>query len=112
MSEAADLVIIGGGITGATIAFRAAQRRMGKIILLEASTLASASTGLSTGVVRQFYLLPELIRMGREGIEWYSHFSEFVDGEDAGFVHSGMVVGGTERQRALFSKGVELQNGS
>lgn len=112
MHEAADLVIIGGGITGVSIAFRAAQRRVGKIILLEASTLASAGTGLSTGVVRQFYLLPELVQMGREGIEWYSRFPEFVDGEDAGFINSGMVVGATSQQRPVFSKGLELQVGS
>ena len=80
MTEVADLVIIGGGITGVSIAFRAIHRRAGKIILLEASTLACAGTGMSTGVVRQFYLIPELVRMGREGIEWYSHFPDFVDG--------------------------------
>lgn len=112
MTEVADLVIIGGGITGVSIAFRAIHRRAGKIILLEASTLACAGTGMSTGVVRQFYLIPELVRMGREGIEWYSHFPDFVDGEDAGFVNSGLVVGATGAQRALFAKGVALQAGS
>jgi sarcosine oxidase subunit beta len=112
VTEIADLVIIGGGITGVSIAFRAAQRRAGKIVLLEASTLASAGTGLSTGVVRQFYLIPELAQMAREGIEWYRRFADFVDGEDAGFVNTGMVVGATAEQKALFSKGVQLQVGS
>jgi sarcosine oxidase subunit beta len=112
MTEIADLVIIGGGITGVSIAFRAAQRHAGKIILLEASTLASAGTGSSTGVLRQFYLIPELAQMGREGIEWYCHFADFVDGEDAGFVNTGMVVGATAEQKVSFSKGVELQVGS
>lgn len=112
MMETADLLIIGGGITGVSIAFQAAQRRAGKIILLEASALASAGTGLSTGVVRQFYLVPELARMGLEGIEWYRHFPEFSDGEDAGFVNSGLVVAATAEQKPHFSRGVAMQLGS
>ena len=112
MSESADIVIIGGGITGVTTAFLAARRGAGRIVLLEASVLASASTGLSTGVVRQFYLIPELVEMAREGIAWYSRFGEVADGMDADFVNSGLVVGGTSGQREFFASGIKLQKGS
>lgn len=111
MTDTADLVVIGGGIIGVTVALKAAQQALGRIVLLEGSQIAAGGTGLSTGVVRQFYLLPELVAMAREGIDWYQNFGEHVDGRSAGFVNSGLVVCGTDAQRARFQTGVDLQRG-
>ena len=45
-----DVVIVGGGIAGVSVALQAA-RRGASVVLLERATLASESSGLSAGTV-------------------------------------------------------------
>ncbi|MCA9961557.1 MAG: FAD-binding oxidoreductase, partial [Anaerolineales bacterium] len=59
MNEKADVIIIGGGIHGASLAFHLAQRGI-RPLLLEKSFIASGATGRSSGLVRMHYdLEPE-----------------------------------------------------
>ena len=110
MKQSADVVIIGGGITGTSIAFRLAKRGVTNVVLLEASQLAAGGTGKSSGVLRQFYLLPSVVSMAREGIIWYRDFGDMVEEGDASFVNSGIVVGGTAAHRERFLRGIALQH--
>jgi sarcosine oxidase subunit beta len=109
LRERAEVVVVGGGIVGTTVALRLAERGVRDVVLLEARAIASGPTGLSTGVVRQFYLLPEMVAMAREGLEWYGRFADHVEGGEAGFVRSGLLVVGTAAQRELFEQAVQLQ---
>ena len=52
MTEHADIVVIGGGCMGASIAYHLARRRAGRIFLLEQGYLAGGPTGKSSAVVR------------------------------------------------------------
>jgi glycine/D-amino acid oxidase-like deaminating enzyme len=91
MSENADVVVIGGGVMGASIAFHLAQRRAGKILLLEKSHLGAASSGKSGAIIRQYYSHELLTSMARHGLQVYQDFPDIVGGP-AVFTHSGMVV--------------------
>ena len=53
MSRRVEVVIIGGGVTGASIAFHLAAAGVRDVLLLERRTLASGGTGRSVGIVRQ-----------------------------------------------------------
>ena len=48
MSEAADVIVIGGGINGAAIAFNLAKRGA-RVALVEKRSIASGPTGRSVG---------------------------------------------------------------
>ena len=63
MSRTAAVVIIGGGVTGASIAFHLAARGVRDVLLLERHALASGGTGRSVGIVRQLYPTPETTQM-------------------------------------------------
>src|SRR3989304_2885807 len=52
MAERADVVIIGGGVIGTSVAFHLAKLGMRDLLLLERSHLAAGSTGRSVGIVR------------------------------------------------------------
>ena len=91
MSENADVVVIGGGVMGASIAFHLAQRRAGKILLLEKSHLGAASSGKSGAIIRQYYSHELLTSMARHGLQVYQDFPDIVGGPGV-FTHSGMVV--------------------
>ena len=63
--ETADVVIIGGGVVGAAVAYFLSLRGTGaRVTVLEPDpTYARASTPKATGVIRQQYAIPENIRM-------------------------------------------------
>ena len=54
MSNTADVIIIGGGVQGASLAFHLAQRGT-KVIVLERQFVGAGATGRSSGLVRMHY---------------------------------------------------------
>jgi sarcosine oxidase subunit beta len=87
MAETADVVIIGGGSTGTSIAMRLAQRGVKKVVLVEKKYLASGPTGKSMGNVRPFCPIPETMKILLRSLEIFKHFREDVGG-DPGLVPS------------------------
>ena len=63
MAESADILIVGGGVMGTSIAFALAQRKVGSIVVLEKSFLGAGSSGKSGAIIRQHY--DEWLRDGR-----------------------------------------------
>ena len=53
----ADIVIIGGGVHGASAAYHFARKKAGRVVLIEKKFIASGPTGRSTALVRQFYAM-------------------------------------------------------
>ena len=82
-----DVLIIGGGIIGSSIAYHlAADGRAGRVAVIERdSSYQQASTPRSLGGVRQQFSLPENILMSQYGLAVYRDFAELmaVDGEPA-----------------------------
>lgn len=64
--KTADVVIIGGGIIGLSVAFHLSNQSQKKIILLEKDLIAQASTGLSLGGIRQQFSHPANILLSQE----------------------------------------------
>ncbi len=91
MTEQADIVIIGGGVMGASIAYHLARQGGGKIVLLERQGLCNGTTGRSGAIVRQHYSNDFSIRMAKESLAVFQQFDDRVGG-DCGFVTTGMVV--------------------
>ena len=91
MTETADILIIGGGVMGASIAYQLARQQAGRVVLLERQALASGTTGRSGAIVRQHYSNDFTIRMAKESLAIFQHFAEQVGG-DCGFVSTGMLV--------------------
>ena len=49
MARTADIVIIGGGVTGCSIAYHLARRGVRNVAIVEKNFLASGATGPRTG---------------------------------------------------------------
>src|SRR5205809_4197937 len=71
MSDDARVVIIGGGVAGASIAYHLVQRGWDDVLLLERSELTSGSTFHSAGLVGQLRSTVTLTRMMMYGVELY-----------------------------------------
>ena len=52
MARTADIVIVGGGVTGCSIAYHLARRGVRNVMILEKHFLASGATGKSSACVR------------------------------------------------------------
>ena len=91
MAETADILIIGGGVMGASIAYHLAKEGSSRIVLLERQAICNGTTGRSGAIVRQHYSNDFTIRMAKESLTVFQHFNDLVGG-DCGFITTGMVV--------------------
>jgi len=85
--QTADVIIIGGGITGTSAAYQLAQRGY-SVTLLEKSYLAAGGTGRTVGLVRQHYSNDITIRMALRSLKVWQDFEQAVGG-DVGWVQTG-----------------------
>jgi sarcosine oxidase subunit beta len=77
MKQTADVVIIGGGIVGASVAFHLAERGCTDVIVVEREAAqGSGSTGKATGGVRAQFATAINIRMSRYSIDFFARFEE------------------------------------
>jgi sarcosine oxidase subunit beta len=74
--DRAEVVIIGGGIIGASTAYHLASRGQGDVILVEKDLLAQASTGLSVGGIRQQFSHPANIKLSQESVRIFERFEQ------------------------------------
>ena len=108
MSRTSDIVIIGGGIMGASIAYHLARHGGASVTLLERQGLANGTTGRSGAIVRQHYSNDFTIRMARESLRVFEHFDELVGGA-CGFTSTGMLVLADANSANAIAANVQLQ---
>lgn len=89
MAETYDVIIIGGGIHGASLAFHLSKRGV-KAIVLERRFLASGATGRSSGLVRMHYDLEPESRLAWASFQYFRNWNEMVGGE-CGFTRTGFL---------------------
>jgi sarcosine oxidase, subunit beta len=76
LPASAEVVIIGGGIMGTSIAFHLAEAGVRNIVLIERHTLGSGSSAKPLGGVRATFSDPGNIRLGQRSLEAYERFDE------------------------------------
>jgi glycine/D-amino acid oxidase-like deaminating enzyme len=95
MTETADIVIIGGGVMGCSIAcnlaLTAGEHGLRRILLLERDTLGSGSTGRSSAAVRMHYSTPVNAEMAWRSLQIFRNFQDIIGGE-CGFTRTGYLV--------------------
>ena len=111
MAQSADVVIIGGGVTGTSIAFHLATRGIRNVIVVDKSSVASGATGKSSACVRQHYSTAETCRMIRYALDYFERFEELTKGGSCGFHRTGYLLGVDERMRKPMEASVALQRG-
>jgi sarcosine oxidase subunit beta len=120
MTETADVVIIGSGIVGSSVAYHLAEQGCTNVLVVEREAhQGKGSTGKSMGGVRAQFATPVNIRMSRYSIDFFAQFDEVVghpaDYRAHGYLfcatsehHLSYLRANRERQLALGVKNVEL----
>lgn len=109
-----DVIVIGGGIMGASTAWQLAKKGAGRVLLLERSTIASGATGKTGALLRQHYSNEPEALLAHHSLQIFKHWNEIVGG-NCGHVPTGLVVTvdmgpGNEQNAERMRQNVELQN--
>jgi sarcosine oxidase subunit beta len=89
MSNTADVIIIGAGVQGASLAFHLAKRGV-NVIVLEKSFVAAGATGRSSGLVRMHYDVRQDSELAWASFQYFRNWRQMVGG-DCGFTRTGFV---------------------
>ncbi len=90
MIETADVVVVGAGVQGASLAFHLA-RRGASVVVVERETVAAGATGRSSGFVRMHYDLESEMRLAWLSFPYFRSWAEQVGSGDPGFVRTGFL---------------------
>ncbi len=106
----ADVVIIGGGCMGTSVAYHVARLGVSNVVLVEREPqLGTASTGRNAGGFRHQFSHPANIALSKESIALFAHFEEVV-GHPIDFWPDGyLFLLSTDESVATFRQNVELQ---
>ena len=107
----ADIVIIGGGVMGASAAYHLAKRGMKNIVLLEKEEFfGTGATGRCAGGVRYQFSTEINVKLSMESLPMIERFSEEI-GQDVNYRQCGYLLIATDEKDAItFQHNVELQN--
>jgi sarcosine oxidase subunit beta len=109
MAQASDILIVGGGVIGTSIAYHLARRKAGRVVLLEKSFLGAGSSGKSGAIIRQYYSNRLTAAMAQKSLRVFEHFDDVVGGPPV-FTHTGMILVVPERDRAGLEANLALQH--
>jgi sarcosine oxidase subunit beta len=105
----AAVVIIGGGVVGASVAYHLAGRGLTDVLVIERGALGSGSTGRSAGGVRQQFSGEANCRLSMLSVEKLLRFREEI-GWDPGFHQVGyLFILTREDHWELFQRSAKLQ---
>jgi sarcosine oxidase subunit beta len=109
--KTADIVIIGGGVMGASAAYHLARRGMKNIILLEKEDFfGTGATGRCAGGVRYQFSTEINIRLSLESLPMIECFREEIE-QDVNYRPCGyLLIATDEKDATTFQRNVALQN--
>jgi len=111
MTETADVVIIGSGIVGSSVAYHLAQAGCANVLVIEREVhQGKGSTGKSMGGVRAQFSTPVNIQMSKYSIDFFAKFDDVV-GHPADYrAHGYLFCATNENHLAYLKANRERQN--
>jgi glycine/D-amino acid oxidase-like deaminating enzyme len=88
--QSTDILIIGGGVHGAGLAYHLSRAKVGTVTVLEKNALASGPTSKSGAMIRPIFTERTYIELVMESISMFSHWNDLVGGH-CGFVQNGFL---------------------
>jgi sarcosine oxidase subunit beta len=89
MTETTDVIIIGAGVQGASLAYHLSQRGV-KVTILEKKFVGAGATGRSSGLVRMHYDVRQDTELAWVSFQYFRNWKEMVGG-DCGFTRTGFI---------------------
>jgi sarcosine oxidase subunit beta len=111
MTDTADIVIVGGGVVGSSIAFHLARAGAGpRTVLLEKNRIASGTTAAAVGGIRSQFSTEINIQFSLESVAFWRRWDEEIglpaDYREDGYLFLAQTAGEAE----IFRRNIALQN--
>ena len=75
-SRSPDVLIIGGGVIGCSIAYHLTRRGCRNVVVVERHTIGSGSTAKAAGGIRQQFSCEANVRLAMYSVDFFEHFHE------------------------------------
>src|SRR5215471_12720531 len=108
MSRTCDILIIGGGVMGTSIAYHLAHRAAGSVVLLEKAFIGAGSSGKSGAIIRQHYSQRLTASMAQQSLHVFEQFDEIVGGPPV-FTRTGLVLVVNQPDRPALEANLAMQ---
>jgi glycine/D-amino acid oxidase-like deaminating enzyme len=106
--KTADIVILGAGVMGASIAFHLARRKPGTIVVIDKDHVAHGGSGRSSALIRMHYSFPPEVQLALVSLHIFQHWREIV-GEPGDFRRTGFVRIVHPNETERLKRNVEMQ---
>jgi glycine/D-amino acid oxidase-like deaminating enzyme len=108
-TKTADILIIGGGLYGSSVAYNLAKQGAKNVVLLERKAICSGGTAKSCAIVRTHYSIPANMLHAVESLKIFANFNDIVGGE-CGWRRTGYLILGPEEHRRPMENVFHMQN--
>ena len=101
MSSSHDVIVIGAGVIGASVAFHLATLGVRDVLLLDRGQVGEGTSAQSSGILRTHYSVPSNVALARASWEAFERFAEYLDDDEAsaGLVKCGYLIAAPEGER-------------
>jgi len=104
----AQVVVIGGGIIGCSVAYHLTKQGWNDVVLLERKQLTSGTTWAAAGLIAQMRATEALTKLAKYSIELYSKLEEET-GQSTEFISSGSILlARTEERTHEYARGAAM----
>ncbi len=112
MISSAEIVIIGGGISGCSTAYNLAKKGVKNIAVIEKSYITSGSTGRCGAGVRMQWGTEMNCKLAKKSIEFYENANDVLEYDgDVEFKQEGyLLIASTDKEMDQFHENVKIQN--
>jgi glycine/D-amino acid oxidase-like deaminating enzyme len=104
----ADILILGAGVMGASIAFHLARRKAGRVVVIDKDHVGRGGSGRSSALIRMHYSFPPEVQLALVSLHMFQHWQEIV-GEPGDFRKTGFVRIVHPNETERLKQNVEMQ---
>lgn len=109
MKKSAEIIILGAGVIGTSIAYHLAKSGCCDVIVLEKDAIGEGSTSKCAGGVRQQFSTEVNIKLSIESLELFKHFEEEMGYADDFRQRGGLMLATTEDELEILRQNSDLQ---
>jgi sarcosine oxidase subunit beta len=82
-SSTHDLIVIGAGVVGCSVAWHAARLGARRVLLIDRGGIAEGTSSQSSSILRTHYSVKENVELARRSWSVFTHFAEYLDDPEA-----------------------------
>lgn len=110
LKSKADVVVVGGGVNGCSIAYNLAKMGI-DVALVERKYLTSGATGRTVAGIRQQFTVKETIRLAMENVRMWERLDDELGCDTEYTQHGYLFLAHTEDEVKKFKRNIQTQRG-